>query len=137
MPGDTMVVRYSDRHNCDDTSEDTIIYVLYDHYAKNWIIRGQRYKDSAFAFVCDDQRAVEIFLSTIYSSSYVTTETLCSFKDLPVDSNNILFQLLEKQYKHNSKDVQIATYDIDTRIKKLCTEKTLRIVRSLYNEYDC
>jgi hypothetical protein len=114
--GDTLVLRFSEKQSSDDKNESTILYVIYDYNMDNWLIRGNIYKETEFDFsyTCEDQFAVENLLRVLYTWFHRHTIALLTYKDLPLDPDEITFDMLETSYVAKDEYVtRMCTYDYD------------------------
>lgn len=133
MSGDSLVLRIGDRMDRRDKKDDTVIYIICDHYENKWVIRGKRYNE--FSFYCDDKDDVSKFLDLIYNNFYRITYTLCSYPDLPLSSDEITYELLENEYY----DKKISIYDTYSNGKSISNSahynEYLDVLESMYNNY--
>jgi hypothetical protein len=115
----------------DDSSIDTVVYILFDTKKLKFIIRGQRkptlkYTSSTYSFECNLYTDLVDFLQYVICNQNIVNETLFNYTNLPNNSNEITFEFLKEFENRNN---EISGYDS----KKLTSKRLIRNLRMLEN----
>lgn len=130
-PTDCVVLRI-DEFDRDTRKLDTSMYLLYDVNEEVYVIRGKRSDDwNTYSFYCDSLDELMNFVSTVICKDNLWSYTLYNFANLPLDSDDITFGILEYSIK---KESELVGYDYQNYNKK-SLKKMLRILGNVYNYY--
>jgi hypothetical protein len=141
MSNDSMVVKVFER----DISgvEINRMYIFFDHNLSTFGIRGGhtiKGKTTSYSFYTDHIHGVNSMMNGVFAKYAKLSTCLVNFKDLPMDSNKITYNLLlENDLKYN----EIVGFDNDNKIPKMSIDNTvilevenyLRILLNVYNDY--
>lgn len=136
---DTLVLRIVER--CEDTHKiDTTLFVIYDTQLNTYIIRGCRRRPKknhlfspAYSFECRYADHVMDFIKVVLDQSNDLNIEIYNYTDLPNDSNNITFEMLEKMV---NREFEICAYDERTIEKdESFVYTTLNVLRHVNNTF--
>ena len=97
---DCLVLKLEE-NEADSKNIDTTVYIFYDKKEHNYVIRGQRrcsdnIHSCTYSFVSEHLNSVADFLQYVICSNNTVNEILYNFDSLPIDSNEITYELLKK-----------------------------------------
>ena len=118
---------------------DTTLYILYDKREKQFILRGKRTSfgnkksgSKDFSFSCKRSKDLALFLSFIICPFNTINIILYNNKDLPSDSNEITYELLDNVSDRKSNE--IAGYD-NEKFSKRTIISILKMLKNVFNYY--
>lgn len=133
---DCLVLKLEE-NDVDTHKIDNIIYIIYDTYAKTYIIRGRRGDDNTelnttYSFRCECELDVVDYLEYMICNKNTVNEILYNYNDLPTESNEIWFEDL-----HNDALIhrEISGYN-NKKIKRKRLLRILRMIKNVFNYYN-
>jgi len=136
---DSLVLKFEE-YDYDKKDIDNCIYILYDIKEYKYIVRGQRNlspkskpnnEPSTYSFMCESEEYLADFLQYTFCKFNCVNEFLYNYYNLPLDSNNITFELLQS----DQNICEISGYD-NSSLKRARLIKSLRILRNVFNYYN-
>jgi len=120
----------------DENNElDTILFVLYDSRAENFVIRGKRNDSNVdscdFSFVARNVVALIEFITFVIDVDNKWTYVLYNIDDLPKQSNNITYESL-KQYAVSYRE--LAGYN-KQKYRRRVLVRCLKMLKYVSNSY--
>jgi len=122
----------------DKSNAHNTLYILYDKKYHNYVIRGSgcdlNFCESIndFSFVTEYVEDLRYFITFLMSRKNRFTYTLYSHNDLPIESEDITFDLL---YNIDYSVRVLATHEYERYNRKRLTNN-LRMLRNVFNYYN-
>jgi hypothetical protein len=129
MSSDCLVLKI----NSFDTLSNTTVYIIYDVKTELFVISGKISDGVEFNYNADSVKAVETFISFIFSDKQKITYTVFNHSALPFSQEEISFEDLNYSLFENVYEI---TYKIENlgynkkRVKKLLT-----MLKHVFNFY--
>jgi hypothetical protein len=136
QPNDCLVLNIKE-YDVDDERLDTSLFILYDTFNKNYVIRGKR-RDSRiggskdYSFTSNSVVDLVNFINYSMCSQNRYSYALYNYDNLPCDSNEITFYFLEEWV---SSEYEIAAYDNCNQYNFKYLVKLLRMLKNVSNPY--
>ena len=116
---------------------DTSIFVLYDKYKHQYVLRGcrritEKYDMRTYSFVCNSATDLANFISYVICQENLWTFVLYNYDNLPTSSSNITYEYL---VKNESPEYEITAYD-KTIYNKFRLLQNLKMLRNVFNYYN-
>lgn len=118
-----------------DNEIDTILYVLYDNRAENFVIRGKRNDSNVdscdFSFVAANVIALIEFITFVIDVANKWTYVLYNIDNLPKESNSITYDSLKKDARIYR---ELAGYN-KQKYKRIELVSCLKMLKYVSNQY--
>lgn len=119
--------RYGTDMFVEDNYPVNTMYVYYDTYLKEYVVRGKTPRDT-YSFYCRSKRDLNNFIGITFDDKNTLTIYLYNYKSMPIDSNDIDVDYLEDNIGSClMTKTQNYTYELFSNL--------LGMVYSLYNPY--
>ena len=142
MSADTLVICLTESND----NNNLKVYIFYDYKEEKYGVRiynNVKDKENTFSYYSCDKNILFDFIIAMISDSKDVDITLMNYKNLPLESDNITYRLLE--YTESNK-VEMFGYiydeeyedndeDYDSFHPKEVFKKMLTIIKHIYNEY--
>lgn len=117
---------------------NNILYILYDKKYHNYVIRGigcdlqTCEPTNDFSFICEHLDDLRYFITFLIPRRNRWSYTLYNHNDLPVDSNDITFDLL---YDADSNERRLVAHEYEKYNRKVLINN-LSMLRNVFNYYN-
>jgi len=134
-PSDTLVLRIIEKDKSAQ-GEDTDLYILYDTKEEVFLLRGKRSDthiicQNAYSFESYSRLSVYEFLTFIIPKENECTLELYSYTDLPMNKNDITFELLREERSNRN---EVVAY-VKQRMHYNEMRRILSMLKFVVNKY--
>jgi len=129
MSSDCLVLKI----NSFDTLSNATIYVIYDIKTELFVISGKIDGGTEFNYNSDSTKAVETFITFIFSDKNQVNYTIYNHSELPFNQEEISFEDLNNSLVENVYEI---AYKIENSIySKRKLEGLLSMLKHIFNDY--
>ena len=136
-PSDCLVLKITEFIS-ESNKIDNSLFIIYDTLKKHYIIRGKRtngkmHTSEPYSFTFKGKNAKNLihFIQFIICSSSLVSYELYNYDNLPIDSNDITFEFLNR---FEDPSYEIVAYD-NQQINAKELKNIIKLLRTVYNNF--